>query len=55
MNPTRHLAEGELLLDFTAGTAEVSMSFKATEPGTYPVFYLAEIIQAASRRLPPRT
>ena len=55
MNPARHLAEGQPLLDFNAGTAEVSMSFQAPEPGTYPVFYLDEFIQAASRRLPPRT
>jgi hypothetical protein len=55
MNPARHLAEGQPLLDLTAGTAEVSMSFQAPEPGTYPAFYLDEFIQAASRRLPPRT
>jgi protein-S-isoprenylcysteine O-methyltransferase Ste14 len=55
MNPARHLAESEPLQDLTAGTAEVTVSFQATEPGAYPVFYLDEVIQAADRRLPPRT
>jgi protein-S-isoprenylcysteine O-methyltransferase Ste14 len=55
MNPARHLAESEPLRDLTAGTAEVTVSFQATEPGAYPVFYLDEVIQAAGRRLPPRT
>jgi hypothetical protein len=54
-NPARHLAEGEPLVDVTADTGELTVTFQATEPGTYPVFYLSEIVQAASRQLPPQT
>ena len=50
MRPERHLAASEPLTDATADTYNLTVSFDPAQPGTYPVFYLDQIIQASSRK-----
>lgn len=51
MRPENHLGESELVADATAGLHDLHLSFQAAEPGTYPVFYLSQLIDSGNRRI----
>lgn len=47
-----HLATSPPLVDATASTHRLAVSFQSAEPGNYPVFYLDQIVEADTRWQP---
>jgi hypothetical protein len=47
-----HLATSPPLVDATDSTHQLTVSFQAADPGTYPVFYLCDLVEADTRWQP---
>jgi hypothetical protein len=47
-----HLASSPPLLDATASTHHLTVSFQSADPGSYPVFFLDQIVEADNRWQP---